>query len=361
VNNISNILGYWFPPAIVDNIVKNNEKAVMGNGYFSFISMFIATERVCNLNCPFCYTAARKISPPFKVKLDNRRLDIIKSVIIQAKKHGLKSVVFAGEGEPLLSEYFWHLLDFINHQKLITVIFTNSTLISPTVANRLYHYNTSVIAKMNSLDAGIQDEMVGMKGTFEKMINGIENLINAGFRAPRYAIQSVITKKNIDTLYDLFLFCRDNNIVPYFETYVRSGRGARYSVIEEYDLPLNNIIHFFKEISYIDQKKYGVKWHLESNMRVIAYGSCNKNRTMLSLDYNGNLSRCVTSNQDYGNIFREGFNKIMHNKSIIQDLVKSSCKHCNSVKINDQLLHFGLKDKREYHKLGNVGQDIFSL
>lgn len=313
INKVPTIAGYCF---------KENQKKKI---CFSFQSLFLALEPLCNFRCPYCYTNSYNIS-----NIKGLSSSEIKKVIIEAKKVGAKSIVVAGEGEPFLSNHIWTVIDTTSQYGMIPVIFTNGSCINLQLAKRLYSTNVSLILKLNSFNPEIQDYLVGVQGAHKMIYNALKALIESGFRSPRFAIQSLISKKNVEDLKEIFLFCRRENIVPYFETFVVTGRALELSVRNNLEPDHNTVIKFFEDIKQLDEELFGFKWQIYPKQRIIGYGACNKNRFMISIASNGNVYRCVTESKILGNIKNDSLGSILSKPENMAELIKNECEGCNS-------------------------------
>lgn len=295
---------------------------------FTVQSIFLELESICNFRCPYCYTSADKNTEPYSLSYSE-----IMQLICEAKKMGVKSIVIAGKGEPLLSKYIWKLVELITSLNMWLVIFTNGSCLNKNKAKRLHCNNVSVILKLNSLNPNVQDVLIGVKNGHESVFGALELLLNCGFQAPRFGIQSIITKINMKDLRELFIFCRNKSIVPYFETYVAIGRAADPMVRKLLEPNRLHILQFFQEIQELDKTLCGFNWEICSGQRVIAYGPCNKNRHMLTISSNGDVYRCVTESERLGNIKDNPLETILCNPKIISKLLNPVCVGCSSVSL----------------------------
>lgn len=149
----------------------------------------------CNLHCDFC-------SVKGGVPLDDElTLDDIIPLVEQIKKLKPSPLVLSG-GEPLLKkELVLYILNEVSSVDDIYVnLFTNGTLITPDCAQQLY--DAGLRCARVSVDGhtdSVHDAMRG-KGTFEKAIQGINNLKELGITIE---IMSLISKKNYTYLKEI--------------------------------------------------------------------------------------------------------------------------------------------------------------
>ena len=323
------IEGYYFDDNIIKKVLRHNcllaKLGLSQRRRIALAGIFLALEPVCNFNCPYCYVGNMKNEFYYGLSLDE-----IKEIICTASLHGAKSVVVAGDGEPMLSRHIWKVIKCTLQQGMIPVVFTNGSVITRRIAKKLFSNNVSVILKVNSFRPQIQDFLIGVPNGNKLIYKALATLLRTGFQAPKFALQSVITKINMSDLKTLFLFCRENNIVPYFETYVAVGHGARPSVRSLLEPSREDIQRFFLKIQKLDRDLFQMHWEICPRQRVVGYGACNKSYAMLNISSNGDVYRCVTESECIGNIRETPFETILADPGTISELIKNNCTGCHS-------------------------------
>jgi SynChlorMet cassette radical SAM/SPASM protein ScmF len=134
----------------------------------------------CNLACRHCW-----ISPQFQPNggtgghLD---FDLFNLAIKEGLPLGLKHVKLTG-GEPLLHPDFFRILDVLHEQQLGVTIETNATLLSREVAYYLREHSSlnHISVSLDGATAATHDPFRGVKGSFEKAVQGIKNLVEVGY------------------------------------------------------------------------------------------------------------------------------------------------------------------------------------
>ncbi len=325
---------YYSNESFLEKIRKHNyDVAKTGDGKFRYNAVFIDLNAVeeapdgtrsgisCNFRCPDCFKAGERNAHP----TDRLNFDEIKQVIVFAKQRGASAVVYAGLGEPMIDQDFWNVLDYAYKNKMWTVLFTNGTFLTEKNTKILLKKKAIVIIKVNTLDKEKQEAMVGnIKGASEKISGGLRHLINAGFKAPRLAVDSLISKDNANDLKDVLRFCRKNEIVPYFESFIiKTLRKRDY---ESKILCQKELDQLFLELQKIDREEFGVNTKLIKGMRVYGQSPCIKYWTMFSVRNNGDVALCVSDTESIGNIRKHPLEKVLtpKNKKILQRY-KSGC------------------------------------
>ena len=185
------------------------------------LSLYLGAQ--CNLRCIYCMTAAG--SPT----TSNLLLEEYQSVIDQAFELGIRQVMFAGKGEPLLDQHLWDLLKYVQNKGGWNMVFTNATTITPTVASRLWPLDCSVMTKVNSFNPQVQDTLADVSGAAEKMYIGVRNLMDAGFNQPtptRMANDNLICRLNYREIPQMIEYFSGHNIQNVLESILLAGRAV---------------------------------------------------------------------------------------------------------------------------------------
>jgi radical SAM protein with 4Fe4S-binding SPASM domain len=244
------------PPKLEGYVYSFNEaKKARDSG--KILSIRLETSRRCNLKCKYCCNRSGK---PLKNEITYKK---IIEIIEQAKALKVKSIIIIGGGEPTIYPKFKKLIGEIINRDIIPVIFTNTQTMTLPLAKFLYKNNTSVIIKMDSLNESVQDKMVGVKGAYKKIQQGLHNLLLAGYgnltKQGKYKLGAsfVVNKMNISEVPKIWEFCRDRNIFPNLEMMVPNGNAK-----EEQNLLLDSSewAKLKTELLCIDQKKYNYTW-----------------------------------------------------------------------------------------------------
>jgi SynChlorMet cassette radical SAM/SPASM protein ScmF len=141
---------------------------------------FYLTEG-CNLKCRHCWIAPKYQTPDnFLTVLD---VGLFRSIIEQAIPLGLAGVKLTG-GEPLLHPHIRELLRLIHSKELRLTVETNGTLCTPELAEAMKatSENPFVSVSLDGADAETHEWVRGVEGCFETALEGVKNLVKAGFR-----------------------------------------------------------------------------------------------------------------------------------------------------------------------------------
>ena len=146
-----------------------------------YLLMHITTK--CNLACKHCYLGDTHVE-----ELD---IDSVTALAEEfASMQGLKLMISGGE--PLLHSQFWDILESVSRLDLRIVLLSNGTLIDRETANRLANYVHEV---QISIDGTGSHDMLRGSGTFDRSMQGIRNLKDAGIDV---SIATMVHRHNLN-------------------------------------------------------------------------------------------------------------------------------------------------------------------
>jgi MoaA/NifB/PqqE/SkfB family radical SAM enzyme len=180
----------------------------------------ISPTAKCNLTCVGCYAGNYS-------KQEDLSFELVDRIFNEAKDLGIYFVTVSG-GEP----FMWpHLLDIMEkHHDMFFQIYTNGTLITKDVANRLGKLGNA--APAISIE-GFEKETDARRGegTFKRIMEAMDNLRNAGVP---FGFSATPTKLNIETLMSdefIDLMIEKGCSIGWFFQYVPIGRKPDVSLM----------------------------------------------------------------------------------------------------------------------------------
>jgi MoaA/NifB/PqqE/SkfB family radical SAM enzyme len=236
-------------PLQVEQARKNN----------SLLHLDLDLTGECKLKCFYCdRTPDRFNDIPNRKELSTEER---KSLILQAKELGAKTVEFPGAGEPMIDEGFWEIMEFIHAHEMIPVLFTSGYHLDWESIDRLYNLGATIFLKYNSSSLSIQDKIVGVKGYGEKATSALQMLVKRGFNKSiptRMAIDMVVTPNfhNMEEIEEIFRWCRINNVHNYIMTLIPEGLADRQQLL----LERKRSDDLLKQLQEIDEKEFGLKY-----------------------------------------------------------------------------------------------------
>ena len=272
----------------------------------------------CNHRCTYCALDYMEYNP--------RSLDtgILKTRLTEMGRLGLKSVMYAGEGEPFLHK---DIAEIINHTKasgIDVAITSNGVLFTEKLADRTLQDITWIKVSIN---AARKETYAAVHRTKEedlaKVLANIENAVK--LRQSRnlhstIGMQMILLPENADEALDL--------------ARIAKSTGADYLVIKSYSQHLKSITHKYENFSYashmhlseelkkLNDKNFNVVFRsnamqkLEENKR--RYEKCLALPFWTYVDSGAGVWGCSAHLGDerfrYGNLNTETFEEIWHGK-----------------------------------------------
>lgn len=270
----------------------------------------------CNLRCKHCYEDAGVLSRGIPAELtENEKIRVMEEIV----KTNIPTFAFAG-GEPLMDPSFWKLAEIGKKAGLYMSINTNGTLITEEVAERLKEIGFAYYGvSLDGSTAKVHDNFRGVKGSFERALNGIKNLIRAG-EADKTCISFTVAKENKNEIPEMIKL-RDRlgirKIVLY--NYIPCGRAGFENDIsceereELFELFYNDLKEgkecllstapqFGRYCKQMYEKGYGeytVLGHFSSGSAeklenlVELIGGCGAGRAYIGIQPDGSITPCV--------------------------------------------------------------------
>lgn len=163
----------------------------------------------CNANCFFCMNGGnKKDTTPFNA--DQFKKVIRDSVKGNKKNVNLKTVAYTG-GEPLLEkDLLLDLAKFNLSQGLNTMLVSNAILMTEELSEELYHNGVNIArVSLDTYKREKYSEMRGVENGFEKVINGLEYMLNSNMYV---IVRYTLNKSNLDDLIGTYKLCNELNI-----------------------------------------------------------------------------------------------------------------------------------------------------
>lgn len=176
-----------------------NHKIELSQGIPPLAQYYVYLTGGCNLACQHCW-----IAPTYQAHGDtggHLDYDLFALAIEEGLPLGLSNVKLTG-GEPLLHPDFIRIVDLLQEKELGLTIETNGTLMTESLAHYLKEKSTlrHISVSLDGATAVTHDPFRGVKGSFERAVQGIRYLVTAGFR-PQVIMS--IHAGNVDEIEDL--------------------------------------------------------------------------------------------------------------------------------------------------------------
>jgi MoaA/NifB/PqqE/SkfB family radical SAM enzyme len=164
----------------------NEERGSVRGGADVYYLMFGITYN-CQLKCPHCCVGNYENEPPRELTTDE-----IKDVLDQSAKAFV--VNFFG-GEPTMRPDLMELINYASEKSVFVFCDTNGLKITKDYAKQLKENGLEMLYV--SIDSAIpekHDELRGMKGLFNKAIQGIKNALDVGLKS---CLSTYVTKETL--------------------------------------------------------------------------------------------------------------------------------------------------------------------
>ncbi len=282
----------------------------------------------CNLACTGCFAGFGDVKDVFELDAfepgfknvnatkSPLSLEQLYDVVDQAAALGAKTVDLIGGGEPLSSPLFFNLAERAVERGMQVEVFTNGTLIDRKKAKRMAELRVMPYVKLYSTRSWVHDQMVGQQGAWKKVLDGIDNLMEAGYGAENglpISLESIVVRKNLEDMPTMWRYARERGMIPYFERFV----GCHYDGDPGELLSPTELKSLWEELWLLDRGEYGFTWPLLP-LRV-GY-SCLANYYSFYVNYEGDVRPCSGTFVPLGNTKEVSLQQILDESPVVKDL-----------------------------------------
>ncbi|MGQ9464110.1 MAG: radical SAM protein [bacterium] len=292
----------------------------------------------CNLKCEMCFIKYAKVEDELEIKDWFHIIDSIKRFHPRIHISG---------GEPLVFKDIMKIIEYIKHNDLLLNITTNGTLLGE-YAEDLVKYKVNHIDISIDGPEQIHDRLRGVKGTFARIIKGLEKISKLKKRYfPILKINSIINFNNPETMKEVVVLAAEYGvsavqfIYPFYLTedevfrhrkFLNDvlGRSINYwcqagrfkpAVRDFYEIgKILNELSRCKVITYVfprfTSEQFKMYYNEPEEFRKVYPGKCRAMWHTATILPDGGLESCP----DYvaGNIKRDDFFAIWNNQPMIE-------------------------------------------
>lgn len=313
------------------------------------IYMEISPSGACNHRCTFCGLDFMNYKPRFL------KSAILRERLSELGRLGLKSVMFAGEGEPFLHRDMTEVAKHTKKSGIDVAFTTNGVLLKPEIATQILPVTSWIKVSCNAGNAETYAKLhrtkeKDYKQVFENLKTAVDIRQQASLNCA-LGLQSLLLPENQDEMIDLTQRCRDT--------------GLDYLVIKPYSQHPQSNSKIYQDISYescaqladqlqkFNTDNFSVIFRFETMKRWESkekgYDKCLALPFWSYIDASGNVWGCSVFLNDerflYGNIYEQNFQDIWDGdkrKNSLdwcrQHLDTASCRtNCRMDKINSYL------------------------
>jgi len=298
----------------------------------------------CNQRCIFCYNVWKGICSEKKaIKMSKeKQFQVIDKII----ENEIFDIIFSG-GEPLLVDWLEDLIKKCKSARMYTTLITNAQLMTLERAKSIkdaglddmqisiHHYNPEK-----------NDELTKVKGSFNKSIEGIKNVIKV-FGAEAININMVALPKTYNEVYEMAKFLHSIG-VGCFSVGTPSASGE---MEKDKDLVISKEMFLEVYNQLIKARKdFGIKVGFSGGFPLCLLSELNKDTiemignycdvglNQLTIDPEGGLRPCVCLGEPLGNMLKDDFKKNWNENKFLIDartmkFVPESCRKCHLVSV----------------------------
>lgn len=268
----------------------------------------------CNFTCKHCYSSA-----DFNPGQEELGLDEIKSAIDQMKALKVPVILLSG-GEPMMHEHIFEIIEYIKASGIRVSLSTNGSLITKDTALRLKSLGVSYVGISLDGIGEINDRFRGVKGAFEKAVQGIRNCNEAG---QKVGLRMTVHKHNVSHVPSILSFMEEESVKRIcFYHLVPSGRGVdiqdQMMSPEEVRKFLESLIDYTNQQDMVNDPKeiLTVTNHVDGPYTYILTKDKDPGLAQSVLEKlknnKGNRSGVAIMNMDWsGNVYPDQFSKFM--------------------------------------------------
>jgi radical SAM protein with 4Fe4S-binding SPASM domain len=308
----------------------------------------------CNLKCKHCYAGAGKsLKEELSTEEAKQTIDILDRVSVPI-------IAFSG-GEPLVRKDIFELTIHVYDKGIYVAIATNGTLISKEKAREMKEAGVQFVQiSLDGASAETHDSFRGVKGVYEKTIQGIKNCVDEGFFVDIATTATHYNYKEVPKIIDL---CEDLG-VNWFMIYnfIPTGRGKFISendlTPEEREELLQGLWERLKSGSKVNVlstapqfARIALEAEIGENKKIVPthfanpslsgklvnlaefIGGCGCGRFYCAIRPNGDIEPCVFFPFKIGNVKEDDFENLWKNNSVLRelrnkDILEGNCGKC---------------------------------
>jgi len=185
------------------------------------LSLGLTTGPGCNMRCVYCYTEGG-CKEAGRATTDQMTMADFEKAIRETAAMGGQSVILVGVGETMLDKKLPEIIETISGEGMYPLIFTNGSLLTKEWAKFLFDNKTTIYLSLDAVRQDLFDRITASEGLFPRVMEGIENCLEAGFGTlsennghyvTDFAVNAMIMRLNADHITEMEQFCRDRNIL----------------------------------------------------------------------------------------------------------------------------------------------------
>lgn len=261
----------------------------------------------CNLKCVHCYLGTQRgCLRDYSEEMSTVR---VLSMLDEITEAGCLRFLITG-GEPLLRKDFTGIYSHARKNGLLVTVFTNGTLITEEIIEVFKDLPPhSVEISLYGASAATYEKITGVRGSFEKCINGIERLLNAGINLD---IKTVLMSINKHEFYDMEKIAAEYGIRFRFDAAIFPGFDGDRSPLALRVKPDEAVERDFSDKGRL--RLWNEYFQRTQGIPVSeALYNCGAGVTGFHIDSKGSLSQCLMTSGLKYDLAHESFSDAWNN------------------------------------------------
>ncbi len=317
------------------------------------IELEIGLTNACNHRCVFCavdYTGYKSTMLDENMLLDN---------LMQISRKGVKSIIYAGEGEPLIHKAATEIINKTKALGIDTAMSTNGVLLTPEISRECLKSLTWVRFSTAGINNDTYNKIQrGKDGDLQKVLNNMQEAVRVRKEqnaSTTIGVQLLLLPDNKDEIVQMGKELRKIG-VDYFTIKPFSQHPQSEQILQ---VDYHEMLDLEQEVKELQTEFFKVYFRAHSMQKLECkrdYKQCLALPFMVYIDAKGNLWPCIVfmGKEDfaYGNLNHESFVQIWEGerrKKIVDyfmhmDLEKNCRELCRLDEMNkylDELTHPG--------------------
>jgi len=308
----------------------------------------------CNLRCKHCYQRADKPTP------DELTTKERLAIIDQLDENNVSALAFSG-GEPLMRRDIFKIIEYTHEKGIYISIATNGTLLTRNTVSRLKKSGVGYIEiSLDGATKETHESFRGIKGCFEKTIQGIKNSVEAGIYT---CIATTATKHNLNEIPRIIELAKKLKVkrVIIFN-FIPTGRGEEIIHLDLSPKEREDLLNYlYEELAggqieaLCTAPQYSrvclqqslakgkdilspthfaaLDFHGRAKQLADFLGGCGAGRLYCAIQPNGLVTPCVFMPIVVGDLRKQSLREIWLNSKVMnelrdRELLEGRCGHC---------------------------------